>query len=66
MNNIFSWLFFVFCSLSLHAQEMIDQPNFLFILVDDQPHDTVGITGRYPFLKTPIYRSLQKLNLKYS
>lgn len=60
MNNIFSWLFFVFCSLSLHAQEMIDQPNFLFILVDDQPHDALGITGRYPFLKTPNIDRLAK------
>ena len=29
------------------------KPNFLFILVDDQPHDAVGFSERYPFLKTP-------------
>ena len=29
------------------------QPNFLFVLVDDQPFDALGFTGRYPFLKTP-------------
>ena len=29
------------------------QPNFLFVLVDDQPFDAVGFSGRYPFLKTP-------------
>ena len=29
------------------------KPNFLFILVDDQPFDAVGFSGRYPFLKTP-------------
>ena len=28
-------------------------PNFLFVLVDDQPFDAVGFSGRYPFLKTP-------------
>ena len=30
-----------------------NQPNFLFILVDDQPFDAIGFYGRYPFLKTP-------------
>jgi N-acetylglucosamine-6-sulfatase len=29
------------------------QPNFLFVLVDDQAYDALGISGRYPFLKTP-------------
>ncbi len=29
------------------------KPNFLFILVDDQPYDAVGFSNRYPFLKTP-------------
>lgn len=29
------------------------QPNFLFILVDDQPFDALGYMGRYPFLETP-------------
>ena len=29
------------------------KPNFLFVLVDDQPFDAVGFSGRYPFLKTP-------------
>jgi len=39
--------FFVF------SQENNIQPNFLFILVDDLPHDANGFSGRYPFLKTP-------------
>ncbi|MEC8536344.1 MAG: sulfatase, partial [Bacteroidota bacterium] len=30
-----------------------EQPNFLFVLVDDQPYDALGFMGRYPFLKTP-------------
>lgn len=29
------------------------RPNFLFVLVDDQPYDAIGLSGRYPFLKTP-------------
>ena len=29
------------------------KPNFLFVLVDDLPHDALGYHGRYPFLKTP-------------
>jgi len=29
------------------------QPNFLFVLVDDQPFDALGMSGRYPFLETP-------------
>ena len=39
--------FFVF------SKENNNQPNFLFILVDDLPHDANGFSGRYPFLKTP-------------
>ena len=29
------------------------KPNFLFVLVDDQPFDALGLSGRYPFLETP-------------
>jgi N-acetylglucosamine-6-sulfatase len=29
------------------------QPNFLFVLLDDQPFDALESSGRYPFLKTP-------------
>lgn len=28
-------------------------PNFLFVLVDDQPFDALGSNGRYKFLQTP-------------
>jgi N-acetylglucosamine-6-sulfatase len=28
-------------------------PTFFLFLVDDQPHDAVGFSNRYPFLKTP-------------
>ena len=40
-------------SLNLTAQNKEKKPNFLFVLVDDQPHDAVGFSNRYPFLKTP-------------
>ncbi len=33
--------------------EAVKRPNFVFILVDDQPFDALGFHGRYPFLKTP-------------
>ena len=36
-----------------HKTTKLKQPNFLFVLVDDQPFDAVGYSGRYPFLKTP-------------
>ncbi len=35
------------------------QPNFLFVLVDDQPYDALESSGRYPFLKTPNMQRLQ-------
>ena len=35
------------------AKESGKKPNILFVLVDDQPFDAVGFSGRYPFLKTP-------------
>ena len=39
----------------------IKQPNFLFILVDDQPFDAFGYNRRYPFLETP---NMDKLRSK--
>ena len=53
--------FFIFLlntNLGLYSQsnqslETDNLPNFLFVLVDDQPFDAVGFMGRYPFLKTP-------------
>ena len=45
-----------FCT-ELNAQKnqtsKLKKHNFLFVLVDDQPFDAVGYSGRYPFLKTP-------------
>ena len=40
-------------------QSITKKPNFLFILVDDQPFDALESSGRYPFLKTPNMQRLQ-------
>jgi N-acetylglucosamine-6-sulfatase len=48
--------------LTIQACNQKDQakkPNFLFILVDDQPFDALESSGRYPFLKTPNMQRLQ-------
>jgi len=52
-NKIFILLCFIFFSLTFFGEKKDSKPNFLFILVDDQPHDAVGFSGRYPFLQTP-------------
>ena len=44
---------------SCAQQETAKKPNFLFILVDDQPFDALESSGRYPFLKTPNMQRLQ-------
>ena len=44
---------FLLCTVKISAEKNDKKPNFLFILVDDQPHDAVGFSERYPFLKTP-------------
>ena len=50
----------IFFSHNLFAQKIEKKPNFLFILVDDQPYDAVGFSKRYPFLKTPNIDQLAK------
>ena len=50
----------IFFSHNLFAQKIENKPNFLFILVDDQPYDAVGFSKRYPFLKTPNIDQLAK------
>tara|TARA_Y100000385_G_scaffold291169_1_gene367628 strand:- start:17406 stop:18914 length:1509 start_codon:yes stop_codon:yes gene_type:complete len=56
--TVLALILFLIYSVELKAQKKqknssVKQPNFLFILVDDQPFDAVGFSGRYPFLKTP-------------
>ena len=43
----------LFSTIEISAKKNDKKPNFLFILVDDQPYDAVGFSDRYPFLKTP-------------
>jgi N-acetylglucosamine-6-sulfatase len=43
----------IFFTLNLFSQNTEKKPNFLFVLVDDQPYDALGFSKRYPFLKTP-------------
>ena len=52
MVRLFIFLL-LFCTVKISAEKNDKKPNFLFILVDDQPHDAVGFSERYPFLKTP-------------
>ena len=54
------FLITIFFSLNLFSQKAEKKPNFLFILVDDQPYDAVGFSNRYPFLKTPNIDKLAK------
>ena len=51
--NIIKFLPLLLINFFVFSQENKTQPNFLFILVDDLPHDANGFSGRYPFLKTP-------------
>ena len=51
--NIIRLLPLLLINFFVYTQENNTQPNFLFILVDDLPHDANGFSGRYPFLKTP-------------
>ena len=46
-------LLLIFSTFELSAEKNDKRPNFLFILVDDQPYDALGFSERYPFLKTP-------------
>ena len=52
MVRLFIFLL-LFCTVKISAEKNDKKPNFLFILVDDQPHDAVGFSERYTFLKTP-------------
>ena len=52
MNKVYLILFFALSSFSCKKGENLS-PNFVFILVDDQPFDALGFKGRYPFLETP-------------
>ncbi|MBS2213111.1 sulfatase [Carboxylicivirga mesophila] len=50
----------VFTSCQAKKKKENIQPNFLFVLVDDQPYDALGVNERYPFLQTPNMDRLAK------
>ena len=52
MVRLFFFLMLII-TIKVSAEKNDQRPNFLFILVDDQPYDAVGFSKRYPFLKTP-------------
>ena len=52
MTRLLIFLSILF-TYNLSAEKNDKKPNFVFILVDDQPYDAVGFSKRYPFLKTP-------------
>jgi len=58
--NRYILLIAILFSLNLLSQKTEKKPNFLFVLVDDQPYDAVGFSNRYPFLKTPNIDKLAK------
>lgn len=51
--NLIKLLPLLLINFFVYSQKNNTSPNFLFILVDDLPHDANGFSGRYPFLKTP-------------
>lgn len=74
-NKIVSWVFFLLClnafigcksnKSDTSVIEESKQPNFLFVLVDDQPFDALEDSGRYPFLKTPNMQRLINEGAKF-
>ena len=57
------WILLIGCK---QKEERIEKkPNFLFILVDDQPFDALQSSGRYPFLKTPNMQRLEDEGAKF-
>lgn len=71
MKNLktFKTILFLFLTLntffSIAQKEPNRNPNFLFILVDDQPFDAIESSGRYPFLKTPNMQRLEDEGAKF-
>lgn len=54
------------CKKDIEKKQEINKPNFLFILVDDQPYDALESSGRYPFLKTPNMQRLENEGVKFN
>lgn len=58
-GSLFALIIILFVACETRVQQE-KKPNFLFILVDDQPFDAMGLMGRYPFLETPNMDRLAK------
>lgn len=51
---------------STTVKEDVKQPNFLFVLLDDQSFDALQSSGRYPFLKTPHMQRIEDEGVKFN
>ena len=71
LKRLLILLFLPFALVSCHEEknekkEIPKQPNFLFVLVDDQPFDALESSGRYPFLKTPNLQRMEDEGVKFN
>ncbi|WP_439130893.1 sulfatase family protein [Polaribacter sp.] len=69
MKNLKFYILFLFLTYSLvncNQKKEEKKPNFLFVLVDDQPFDALESSGRYPFLKTPNMQRLQNEGVTFN
>lgn len=59
---------FLTCSSTLLFSNLSAQsnPNFVFIMVDDQAYDLLQSAGRYKFLKTPNMDRMEKEGVKFN
>jgi N-acetylglucosamine-6-sulfatase len=62
---LISILFLVQSCKKVEEKSETKKPNFLFVLVDDQPYDAIQSSGRYPFLKTPNMQRLEDEGAKF-
>lgn len=63
---LISFTLLMSCSGQKKQSTETKKPNFLFILVDDQPYDALESSGRYPFLKTPNMERLATEGAKFN
>lgn len=62
---LISSLFLLSSWKPLKEKKETKRPNFLFVLVDDQPFDALESSGRYSFLKTPNMQHLGDKGAKF-
>lgn len=59
-------IFLLSCSGHKEKDQEVKKPNFLFILVDDQPFDALQSEARYRFLETPNMQRLEDEGVKFT